>query len=54
VTERVEQLIAAAEEGWSDDDLKAQLKGLVPDFDPSLAGKPARHTTDKEIEELKD
>jgi FlaA1/EpsC-like NDP-sugar epimerase len=54
VSERVEQLIAAAEEGWSDDDLKAQLKGLVPDFDPSLAGMPARHTTDREIEGLKD
>ena len=54
VSEQVEQLIAAAEEGWSDEDLKTQLKGLVPDFDPSLAGMPARHTSDREIEGLKD
>ncbi|MEP6474450.1 MAG: polysaccharide biosynthesis protein, partial [Gemmatimonadota bacterium] len=42
VTERVDQLIAAAEEGWPDDELKKLLRELVPDFDPSLAGMPAR------------
>ena len=50
VMERVDQLIAAAEEGWSDDELKKLLRDLVPDFDPSLAGMPSRHSGDREIE----
>lgn len=50
VPDRVDRLIAAAEEGWSDDDLKKLLQELVPDFDPSLAGMPSRHSGDREIE----
>ena len=42
VNERIDQIIEAAAEGWSDEDLRAQLRNLVPDFDPSRAGMPAR------------
>ena len=42
VAARVSELILAAQEGWSDEELKALLKRLVPDFDPSHAGAPAR------------
>ncbi len=42
VNERIDRIIEAAAEGWSDEDLRAQLRSLVPDFDPSRAGMPAR------------
>jgi FlaA1/EpsC-like NDP-sugar epimerase len=44
VMEGVEELITAAQEGWVDEDLKGLLRKLVPDYDPSLAGMPARHS----------
>ncbi len=40
VTTLVDELITAAQEGWSDDELRALLTQLVPDFDPSNAGTP--------------
>ena len=40
VTTLVDELITAAQEGWSDDELRALLAQLVPDFDPSNAGTP--------------
>ena len=42
VMEGVEELITAAQEGWADEDLKALLRKLVPDYDPSLAGVPTK------------
>jgi FlaA1/EpsC-like NDP-sugar epimerase len=45
LTAGVEELIAAAQEGWADEELKALLRKLVPDYDPSLAGVPARQTS---------
>jgi FlaA1/EpsC-like NDP-sugar epimerase len=36
-------LIGAAQEGSADEELRALLKRLVPDYEPSLAGMPIRH-----------
>jgi FlaA1/EpsC-like NDP-sugar epimerase len=52
VMEGVEELITAAQEGWADEDLKALLRKLVPDYDPSLAGVPTKQTSSNE--ELKE
>jgi FlaA1/EpsC-like NDP-sugar epimerase len=38
----VGDLIAAAQEGWPDSDLRGLLQRLVPDYEPSLAGMPVR------------
>jgi FlaA1/EpsC-like NDP-sugar epimerase len=38
----VNDLIGAAREGWPDDDLRALLRRLVRDYEPSLAGMPLR------------
>jgi FlaA1/EpsC-like NDP-sugar epimerase len=38
----VGDLILAAQEGWSPEDLRALLQRLVPDYEPSLAGMPVR------------
>jgi FlaA1/EpsC-like NDP-sugar epimerase len=38
----VNDLIGAAREGWPDDDLRALLRRLVRDYEPSLAGMPVR------------
>ncbi len=38
----VDDLILAAHEAWSDQDLRNLLKRLVPDYEPSLAGMPVR------------
>jgi FlaA1/EpsC-like NDP-sugar epimerase len=42
VTQVVNDLIAAAQEGWDGDELRGLLKRLVPDYEPSLAGMPVR------------
>jgi FlaA1/EpsC-like NDP-sugar epimerase len=42
VTSVVEDLLTAARRGWSVEELRALLKRLVPDFEPSLAGMPVR------------
>ncbi len=42
VGDKIDQIIEAAAEGWADEELRAQLRGLVPDFDSSRAGMPAR------------
>lgn len=38
----VEDLIAAAQEGWPPEELRLLLQRLVPDYEPSLAGMPVR------------
>jgi FlaA1/EpsC-like NDP-sugar epimerase len=38
----VADLLMAAEEGWDPADLRAILRRLVPDYEPSLAGMPVR------------
>jgi FlaA1/EpsC-like NDP-sugar epimerase len=38
-------LIAAAQEGWPPEELRALLQRLVPDYEPSLAGMPVRQET---------
>ena len=42
VSSVVRDLIAAAQEGESDEELRRLLKRLVPDYEPSLAGMPVR------------
>jgi FlaA1/EpsC-like NDP-sugar epimerase len=42
VSTLVDELILAAHEAWPDEDLRALLKRLVPDYEPSLAGMPVR------------
>ncbi len=42
VTTVVDELLAGAKRGWSEEDLRGLLKRLVPDFEPSLAGMPVR------------
>jgi FlaA1/EpsC-like NDP-sugar epimerase len=39
----INDLIAAAQEAWEDEELRALLRRLVPDYEPSLAGMPVRH-----------
>jgi FlaA1/EpsC-like NDP-sugar epimerase len=43
VTTVVGDLIAVAQEGGDDEELRVLLKRLVPDYEPSLAGMPVRH-----------
>jgi len=38
----VADLIAAAQDGESDEELRRLLKRLVPDYEPSLAGMPVK------------
>ncbi|HXG45171.1 MAG TPA: nucleoside-diphosphate sugar epimerase/dehydratase [Gemmatimonadales bacterium] len=40
VTAVVSDLIAAAREGWRDEELRALLRRLVPDYEPAAAGAP--------------
>jgi FlaA1/EpsC-like NDP-sugar epimerase len=42
VSARVDELISAAQAGWGDEELRAMLRGLVPDYEPGLAGMPLR------------
>jgi hypothetical protein len=42
VTTVANDLIVAAEEGWSGEELRALLRRLVPDYEASLAGMPVR------------
>jgi len=42
VTTVVDELLAGAKRGWAEEELRALLKRLVPDFEPSLAGMPVR------------
>lgn len=42
VTSMVDELLAGAGLGWPDDELRALLRRLVPDFEPTLAGMPPR------------
>jgi FlaA1/EpsC-like NDP-sugar epimerase len=44
VTTVVEDLISAAVQGGEDEQIRALLRRLVPDFEPSLAGMPVRQT----------
>jgi FlaA1/EpsC-like NDP-sugar epimerase len=38
----VSDLIVAAQDAWSDEEIRDLLKRLVPDYEPSLAGMPVR------------
>jgi FlaA1/EpsC-like NDP-sugar epimerase len=38
----VSDLIVAAQDAWSDEEIRELLKRLVPDYEPSLAGMPVR------------
>jgi hypothetical protein len=40
VTTVVDDLVAAAQKGCGDEELRALLKRLVPDYEPSAAGVP--------------
>jgi FlaA1/EpsC-like NDP-sugar epimerase len=42
VSARVDDLISAAQAGWGDEELRAMLRRLVPDYEPGLAGMPLR------------
>ncbi len=38
----ISDLVVAAQDAWSDEEIRNLLKRLVPDYEPSLAGMPVR------------